>query len=266
MIRTCMAVLFVAIFLAATSAFPFGAEGCGAGECVDCHSLSREQVMDIMAELNSKAVVDEVVMSEVPGLWSIIMKRPNGVKVPVFLDFSLSYIIQGEAIKISSKENITRSRVVELNKIDTETIPLDDAIVLGKPDAKYKIIVFDDPECSYCSKLHEVMKKIVNDNEDFAFFIKMLPLEIHPAAYDKAKAIICEKSAELLEKTLAGEEIDPPKCETDQIEKNRVLAKKLKIRSTPTLIFPDGRVYPGFKSAEKIYEFMDADTKVNKKK
>ena len=43
------------------------------------------------------------------------------------------------------------------------------------------------------------MKKIVEERKDIAFFIKMNPLKNHPGAYEKAKAIVCEKSLALLD-------------------------------------------------------------------
>lgn len=256
---------FTVIFVAATAALPFGAEGCGAGECIECHSLSKEQASQALAPLSANIEVDTVEMSEVPGLWNIIVKRPDGMKLPIFLDFSLSYIIQGEALKIASRENITKDMIVTLNRVDVSKITVDDAVVVGNPMAKNRIIVFDDPECPYCKKLHDAMLEVIKVRPDIAFFIKMFPLESHPTAYDKAKTIICEKSVELLEKSLNGEEIPAPTCETDQIEKNRELAKELNIRSTPTMVFPDGRAYPGFKPAEKIAELIDNDD-TNKKK
>ena len=87
----------------------------------------------------------------------------------------------------------------------------------------------------------------------------MLPLDIHPKAYDKAKTIICENSLELLEKSLNKEELPAPTCETDQIEKNRALAQKIRIGSTPTLVFPDGRAMPGYRSAEDIIKALGED-------
>jgi thiol:disulfide interchange protein DsbC len=103
------------------------------------------------------------------------------------------------------------------------------------------------------------MRAVVAKRPDIAFFIKMLPLEIHPDAYAKAKAILCEKSLDLLEKSLDGQSLPPPACETDQIDKNKELAKTLGIGSTPTLVFPDGRVYPGSRPADKIIAILEGE-------
>jgi thiol:disulfide interchange protein DsbC len=146
---------------------------------------------------------------------------------------------------------------MELNKVDVSKIPLEDAIVVGKPDAKHKVIVFDDPECPYCKQLQAEMGKVVAKRGDVAFFIKMFPLTIHPGAYEKAKAIVCEKSLQLLEDSLSGKPLPPAKCETRQVDENMALAKRLGISGTPTLIFPDGVVSPGFRSADGIVELLD---------
>lgn len=247
------------VFAFAGGALAFGKGGCGEGKCADCHSLSKEQAKDVLSSLNTPLEIESVELSQVPGLWDIVVKRPDGPKVLVYLDFSLKYLIQGDVLQLASKENITKSRIVELNPVDVSSIPTEDALVMGNPKAKHKIIVFDDPECPFCQKLQVAMKEVVKKRSDVAFLIKLLPLDIHPKAYEKAKTILCEKSLELLEKSLAKEDLPPASCETDQIEKNRALAIKLRVGSTPTLIFPDGRAMPGFKSADDILKALAED-------
>jgi protein-disulfide isomerase len=98
------------------------------------------------------------------------------------------------------------------------------------------------------------MKKVIAERKDIAFYIKMLALNIHPQAYEKAKAIVCEKSLTLLEDAFEKKELPKPKCETQVVDENIKLAEKLGIRGTPALIFPDGRVVPGAADAKTIIE------------
>ena len=95
---------------------------------------------------------------------------------------------------------------------------------------------------------------MIAERKDIAFYIKMLALNIHPQAYEKAKAIVCEKSLTLLEDAFERKELPKPKCETQVIDENIKLAEKLGISGTPTLIFPDGRVFPGAADAKTIIE------------
>ncbi len=179
----------------------------------------------------------------------------------LYIGFSKQYLISGNIVRLASGENLTRQNFINMNRVDTSMIPLDDAIIIGNPAASRMIIVFGDPECTYCSKLHPEMEQVTAKHADIAFFIKMFPLAMHPDAYDKAKTIICAKTGGsndrasiLLGDSLAGKSLPAPNCETDQVDKNIALAKELYISSTPTLIIPDGRVLPDYTKADKIIE------------
>ncbi len=100
------------------------------------------------------------------------------------------------------------------------------------------------------------MKKIIEERKDIAFFIKLFPLKIHPGAYEKSKAIVCEKSLTLLEDAFAKKPLSKPNCETSVIDENIKLAEKLGISSLPALILPDGRVLPGYKDAKTLLNLI----------
>ncbi len=244
----------LALAAAASPAAAFPAAKNNPGQCTECHKLTPAEAQEVL-----KTLVDSVVAvrpSEVPGLWAVDVEK-QGRKLPVFLDFSGRYLVTGDVIDLQSMESLTRERMVDLNRVDASRIPLDDAIVIGDPKAPVKIVVFDDPECPFCKKIHPEMEQAAAKRKDVAFFIKMLPLKMHPDAARKAKAIICAKSAQLLQDSLDGKPVPDPTCETDQVEKNEALAQQLGIGSTPTLVLPDGRVLPGYKTADKILALLD---------
>ena len=96
------------------------------------------------------------------------------------------------------------------------------------------------------------MKKVIEERKDIVFFIKMFPLPMHKGAYEKAKAIVCEKSLALLEDAYAKKELPKPTCETTAVDANIKLAESLGITGTPALIFPDGQIIPGAIDAKTI--------------
>ncbi len=101
------------------------------------------------------------------------------------------------------------------------------------------------------------MKKVVKERKDIAFYIKMFPLKIHPGAYDKAKAIVCENSLALLDSAFEKKQLPAPKCKTSVIDENLKLAEKLGITGAPTLILPNGRVVTGYKDANALKGLID---------
>lgn len=250
----CGLIMFGLMLFQAGLVWSFTEGGCGAGDCRDCHILTKPEAQVLLGDFGGKVV--DVKLGEVPGLWNVHVER-DGRTFPVFMDFSKEYLISGKIIKLATREDVAYKTYINLNRVDVSEIPLDDAVVIGNPQAKNKIIVFDDPECKFCKKIHPEMKKVVAEHKDIAFFIKMYPLKMHPEAYDKAKAIICAKSSKMLDDSLEGKAIPKPSCETDQVDKNIELAGKLGIKSTPTLVFPDGRVFPGFRDAKAIVEILN---------
>ena len=114
------------------------------------------------------------------------------------------------------------------------------------------MIVFTDPECPYCKKLHSELKEVVRRDPDIAFLIKLFPLKMHPNAYGTSKSIVCSKSMEFLEASFAGKPVPPANCDTSVVDQTLALVGDLGIRSTPTLVFPDGLVVPGYKKAEAL--------------
>lgn len=225
---------------------PEGALGCGEKECTACHTLTNDEAKTIL-----KADVKSIKMSPVKGLWEVIGVQ-EGKDFTVYLDFSKKYVVLARFVPVSEV-----GKPAPVRKIDPAQVPLTDALVMGNPNAAIKIIVFDDPECSYCKKLHEEIKKILVKRKDIAFYIKLFPLPSHPNAYNKAKTIQCKKSIKLLEDAFDGKELPKPDCEAKEIDENIKLGKILGIGGTPFVILHDGRVIPGYVEADVLLKVLE---------
>lgn len=242
-------VIFTTLMLVVPSVFAMSPDGCGAGTCASCHSITKTEAEVLLGSLVDK--VNSVEFAEIPGMWVAEVEKDQK-KLPVYIDFSKKYLVAGNVIRLNDGENLTQQRSVQMNSIDVSKIPLADALLLGKPSAKTRVIVFTDPECPYCRKLHAELKKVVRRDPEVAFLIKLFPLKMHPNAYDISKSIVCNNSMEYLELSFAGKLVPPPNCEIPVIDQTIELARELGIRSTPTLVMPDGQVIPGYRKAEAI--------------
>jgi thiol:disulfide interchange protein DsbC len=232
-------------------------DGCGAGTCADCHSLTKKETIQLLGDMVDK--VNRVEFAEIPGLWVAEVEKGQK-KLPVYIDFSKQYLISGNVIRLNDKENLTRKLSARMNRVDVSTIPLQDALLLGKPSAKTKVIVFTDPECPYCKKLHKELKEVIRRDPEIAFLIKLFPLKMHPNAYEISRSIICNNSMELLEISFAGKPVPPATCDTKAVDQTLALVGELGIRSTPTLVMPDGLVVPGYKKAEALLALIGEAT------
>jgi thiol:disulfide interchange protein DsbC len=125
---------------------------------------------------------------------------------------------------------------------------------MGDPAAAKKLVVFTDPECPYCSKLHAELKKLVAVNRDVAVYLKLFPLKSHPNAYAKAQVILENGSLSMLEESYAGRKLPAPGPRNTGavLDETIKLAASLGIDATPTIIFPDGSLAEGYMDAAQI--------------
>lgn len=223
-----------------------GGPGCSM-DCASCHSLTAEEAGKMLK-------IDNVKISDSPakGIWQVDGQQ-RGKNVRVYLDFAKKNVMLIQ--RFIPVDSI--GKPPEMRKLDLSKIPLSGTILMGDKKARHKLIVFDDPDCPYCRKLHKEIKKIIAKRKDIAFYIKLFPLPMHPAAYDKSKAILCENSQELLDAAFEGRPVPKPKCDTKAVDENIALAKELGISGTPGIILPDGRLVPGYLEADGILELVD---------
>ncbi|OHE60585.1 MAG: hypothetical protein A2Z47_04055 [Thermodesulfovibrio sp. RBG_19FT_COMBO_42_12] len=226
-------------------------------DCTTCHQTTKDEMLNLIKEGIPDVKIIEVRPAPLKGLWEVAIET-KGQKGVVYIDFSNKYIVSGSIFDIATKTNLTGERLFNLNKVDISQIPLDNALLMGDKDASKKVIIFTDPECPYCGKLHQEIKKVLEKRKDIAFYIKLLPLvKLHPKAYEKSMAIVCEKSLNLLEDSFAGKSLPEAKCKTSEVDENLKLGERLGLRGTPAIILPGGGIIPGYKDADSIISLID---------
>jgi thiol:disulfide interchange protein DsbC len=225
-----------------------------------CNSISPKEVQDILAKLNvNEAVFLYAKESTFPGICEVAVEM-GGQPAIFYEDITRTHIFLGTMIQAKTMTNLTAQAVqtiLDNKKIDVSKIPLDKALILGDSAAAKKVIVFTDPDCPFCSNLHEVLKQITTKRKDISFFIKLYPLEMHKDAYWKSKSIVCKNSLQLLEDCFNKKEIEKTDCKTDEVDNTIKLAKSLGITGTPAIILPDGRFRTGALPEEALIGLID---------
>lgn len=222
-------------------------------DCASCHTFSKDEAATLLKEFGA---VQDVKLAPVKGLYEVSVQRGNRQAV-VYVDFAKKLLMPAPIFEITSKRSLTPASVelpVVIPKADLAKIPRNDSIVMGKADGSKILFVFTDPDCPYCVKLHNELKKLVTLEPELTIYIKMFPLKMHPQAYDKARVILGAKSLEMLEKAFAHGQLpapgdNDPKQPVDETIK---IGESLGIQGTPAMIFPDGRLVAGAMSAEAI--------------
>ncbi len=247
--------LLVLLFAGNSSAMPL--DGCG-GDCISCHFLT---VQDANVILKGKGgVVKEVRTPPLRGVWELVLEQ-DGKPLRVFMDFGKKYIFAGPVLSIATGQPMPESaetQLIPVEKVDAAKIPRNNSLLMGNPKGKERLIIFTDPDCPFCKKQHEELQKLVKLNRELAIYIKFLPLKIHPNAYEKSRILLAEKSLKLLDENFRGGRLPAlaKKHSAAGVDATIKLASQLGINSTPTLVLPDGRVFPGYRDAAAILELL----------
>jgi thiol:disulfide interchange protein DsbC len=114
-------------------------------DCSKCHTLNPAEARDLLKLFFSDIQILEIRVSPSNGLWEIYSES-GGKRSLLYLDFSKKYLLPGPLISVKERRNLTQERLSELFRIDVSQIPLEDALVMGDPGAKIRIVVFDDPD------------------------------------------------------------------------------------------------------------------------
>lgn len=228
----------------------YAVQGCG-HDCSKCHSITLDEAQKVVSAHGAMKVKD-VRVSPVKGLWQVLVEHDRKVGV-LYMDFEKKHIIYGAVVKASSQDNLTKKTLEGSFRVDISGIRLDEALTLGNEKAGTKVIVFTDPACEYCAKLHAEIKKVLKKRNDLLFYIVLYPLKkLHPSSYETAQAIQCGKSLKLLEAAYAGKKLPAAGCRSKVVDDNIAFAEKYGISGTPTIIFPNGTIHFGYLKAEEF--------------
>jgi len=140
--------MLLVIFLLSLFFFPVGRslafEAKGKG-CSQCHTLNNEEAANLLKELIPNIKVLGVQLSPAKGFFEVYLES-GGRKGLIYVDFLKKHFFSGSLVSISEKKNLTQERLTDLNRVDVSQIPLEDAVVMGDPKAKIRIVAFDDPD------------------------------------------------------------------------------------------------------------------------
>ncbi|ASK79346.1 hypothetical protein CF386_09800 [Paraphotobacterium marinum] len=141
---------------------------------------------------------------------------------------------------------------------------------IGNKNGSKVLVEFLDYNCGYCKKFSQIAYKLIKNNPDLKIIIKEFPIfgpqsgstygaEVatalfakYPEKYDKFHKLLVEHKGKLSTKIVdnylikvglskSDIESELPKAK-DNIYKNRILARKIGVRGTPSVFYGDERV------------------------
>ena len=211
-------------------------------------SSAQEAVIrkNIAERLPDFPAIDEVSKTPIPGLYELRI----GTEI-LYTDEQGNHLIEGQLIETKSRNNLTEARIAKLTAIDFASLPLKDAIVWKQGTGARKLVVFADPNCTYCKKFETDMMKV----KDVTVYTFLLPI-LGGDSPEKTRNIWCAKDNTAAWRDWMIQGTAPARsmgnCDTSAIARNIAMSKKFRVNGTPLLVFEDGKSVPGALPADQV--------------
>ncbi len=123
-----------------------------------------------------------------------LLKQQNKVVTIKDVIYSNGKYLSRSFVDIDTKKNI-KDKILRSFSPDAPLSYYDDKHLLyGSKNAKYKVLVFSDPQCPFCMDfVPDLMEFVKKHPKDFALYYYHMPLPIHPGSSTIVKAEIAAK-------------------------------------------------------------------------
>ena len=130
---------------------------------------------------------------------------------------------------------------------------MDKMIVYGPKDAKRHITVFTDIDCGYCRKLHNEMPELTAAGIQVRY-LAYPRAGVGSKSHKKYVSVWCNSDQQTaMTDAKAGRDVPVASCE-NPVEESFELGRKVGVEGTPTIIFDDGTLTPGYLPSATLIE------------
>lgn len=187
--------------------------------------------------------VDEVSQTPFEGLLELRLG-----KEVLYTNPTVDFVLQGSLVDVASRTDLTAQRLEQLNRVDFSIFPLDQAIKLVKGDGTRQMVVFEDPNCIYCKRLHQSLEEIDN----VTVYTLLYPI-LTPDSKVKSESVWCaEDSAAAWSAWMLDNKAPAAQNCENPIESLLALGMSLGVQGTPAIFFEDGSRANGWLPADQL--------------
>jgi thiol:disulfide interchange protein DsbC len=177
----------------------------------------------------------------------------------IYTDSTGYHFVAGDLYQVGSGgvKNLTdigrrADRQELLGQLDESTL----IVFSPKGEVKHRLLVFTDIDCGYCRRLHSEIEQLQENGVEvrYAAFPRA---GVGSDSYNKYVSVYCAKDQnETMTLAKQGETPEVATCDNPVADQYK-LGQKLGITGTPTLIFEDGEMQPGYAPWKELLKRMN---------
>lgn len=205
-----------------------------------------------LAHLYPKTHFTSVKPSPVDHLFEVTMGRTLA-----YVDPTGRHFFFGHVYDMQANRDLTADLIADLNRVDTASLPVADAIVTIKGDGSRIVNVLSDPGCHFCQQFEKTLAGMTNVR------IQTWLVPLQPGSDEWAQKIWCapDKAKAWHDWMLSHAEPKQPapKCDASALQRNVELMQRLQTAGTPTIISDGGRVHSGAMDADELATWLASE-------
>lgn len=168
----------------------------------------------------------------------------------LYTDAKASFLMAGTLVETDPYKDVTAERMKEISAKTFANLPLDKAITWTKGAGTHKIVTFEDPNCTYCRRLYKELQAL----PDVTVYTFMLPI-LSADSRKKVSNIWCSENKYQTWNAWMSDSVVPADvkaCDDEPTAELLALSRKLEVRGTPVILFPNGERFNGYVPGETI--------------
>ena len=217
---------------------------------------TEEDIAKVRAELTKmipQASDAEIIASPAKGVYRM---QIEGSYAFAYVDGD--FVLLGDLYNTLDKVNLGDQANSERMASLIADVSPEKMIVFGPDKPERYITVFTDIDCGYCRKLHNEVPQL-NEAGIQVRYLAFPRAGVGSDSHKKYESVWCNDDQQTaLTSAKSGKSVASATCE-NPVEETYNLGREVGVRGTPTIIFDDGTVSPGYVPAEDLIKQFGLD-------
>lgn len=245
--------LRLSILITALVSFQFANAANDDDETTKIRGALKKQFADI--------TIDDVKASPVKGIYQV-----NAGSTILYVTHDAHYAFSGDLVDLQNGQtNVTEEIRKQARLKGLKELGQENMIIFSPKNPKYTVTVFTDVDCGYCRKMQSEMSKI-NDLGIAVRYLAFPRTGPSTPTFEKMVSVWCAKNKnEALNAAKSDKPVASNTCPNNSVMKDFQLGMQMGVSGTPTLIFEDGTMIPGYLPPDKLLEVIKHLAEANKK-
>ena len=209
-------------------------------------------VVEAVSKMIPGAAPESIEPSPIPDLYEVVF----GPHV-IYVTGDGKYMVRGDVLDMKTKLNLTDTKRKAARAAAIEKLGEDTMIVFSPEKTEHTITVFTDVDCAYCAKLHQQMA-VYNKHGIEVRYLAFPRGGIPSENYDRMVSVWCAADTqEAMTKAKLHRQVIAKTC-ANPVKEHYSMGKLVGVNGTPTLIFEDGQMFPGYVPPERLIQVLRA--------